>query len=183
MKFAFFTRIILIAALGYFLFSCSSDLDFEQAKEFNIQPVFTTNLAYIKADSSDFIAGGAESPLLSYTSNVDFLNTSFVEDELVKTEMYFKIKNTINRPFAFNVSFIDALGKPIYNLRMDVPAATGTEAIVEKTEIFTAANIDILKSTAQMNFSILMLNGTPITGSTPGRIELSSSITAYFDIK
>ncbi|WP_348824412.1 hypothetical protein [Flavobacterium aestuarii] len=183
MRFTFFKKIILIAALGCFLFSCSSDLDFEQAKEFNVQPVVTTNLAYIKADASKFILSGAESPLLSYTSNVDFLNSSFVEEDLVKTELYFRIKNTISRPFMFNVSFLDVDGKPIYNLRMDIPAAAVTEVIVEKTETFSATNVEILKNTAQMSFSILMLNGDPITDATPGRIELSSSITAYFDIQ
>jgi len=183
MKFSFFKKIILIATLGYCLFSCSSDLDFEQAKTFNEQPVFTTNLAYIKESASDFISNGTESALLSYISNVDFLNTSFVEEDLIKTELYFRIKNTIHRSFVFNIAFKDSNGLPIYNIRMDVPAANRTEIVVEKTEIFTAANMDILKSTTQMNFSILMLSGTPITDTTPGRIEVSSSITAYFDIE
>jgi hypothetical protein len=183
MRFTFFKIIILIIFLGSCFSSCSSDLDFEQANNFNIQPVVTTNLAYIKANASDFISNGAESPLLSFTSNVNFLNTSFVQEDLVKTELYFRIKNTINRSFIFNIVFIDSDGLPVYNLRMDVPAGNGTEVIVKEKEIFTVANIDILKNTSQMNFSILMLNGTPISGETPGRIELSSSITAYFDIK
>lgn len=183
MRFTFFKIIILITFLVSCFSSCSSDLDFEQANNFNIQPVVTTNLAYIKANASDFISNGAESPLLSFTSNVDFLNTSFVEEDLVKTELYFRIKNTINRSFVFNIVFIDSDGLPVYNLRMDVPAGNGTEVIVEKTEIFTVANIDILKNTSQMSFSILMLNGTPISATTPGRVEMSSGITAYFDIK
>lgn len=183
MKFPFFKKNILVAILGCYLFSCSSDLDFEQVNDFNEQPVFTTNLAYIKENASDFISNGSESALLSYTSNVDFLNTSFVEEDLIKTELYFRIKNTIHRSFVFNIAFIDSNGSLIYNIRMDVPAGNGTETVVEKTEIFTAANVDILKNTTQMHFSILMLSGTPITNTTPGRIEVSSSITAYFDIR
>lgn len=184
MKFLFFKKYIFIAALVCCSFSCSSDLDFEQVNDFNIQPIVTTNLAYIKENASSFISNGAESPLLSFTSNVDFLNTSFVEEDLVKTELYFRIKNTINRSFVFNIIFIDSDGLPVYNLRVDVPAGNeAKEVIVEKTEIFTAANIDILKNTSQMNFSILLLNGTPISETTPGRVELSSSITAYFNIE
>jgi hypothetical protein len=34
-----------------------------------------------------------------------------------------------------------------------------------------------------MVFSITILPGTPLTASSPGRIEMSSSLTAYFDVK
>ena len=183
MKFTFFQRIILIVTIGCFFLSCSSDLDFEQAKDFNIQPVFTTNLAYVKGEASDFISNGSESPLLTYTSNVDFLNTSFVEDDLVRTELYFRVKNTIERAYTFNVVLLDENDVPIYRINIDVPAYNGTEVLVEKTEIFTGANVDILKRTTKMFFSVLMHQGVPITNTTPGRIEFSSSITAYFDVQ
>ncbi|HKO77570.1 MAG TPA: hypothetical protein VJU52_10145, partial [Flavobacterium sp.] len=174
---------ILIVTLGYFLFSCSSDLDFNQAEDFNTQPVFTTNLAYFEVKAPDFIINGTEQSLFSYVSNVDFLNTSFVEEDLVKTELYFRIKNTIARRYVYNVTFLDQNNAPIYLITMDVAAYNGTEVLVEKTETFTSANVDILKRTTKMVFSIVMFPGPPLTVDSPGRIELSSSITAYFDVK
>lgn len=66
---------------------------------------------------------------------------------------------------------------------MNVPAYNGTEIVFERTETFTSVNIDVLKNTTTMVFSVLMLPGTPITATTPGRIELSSSITAYFEVE
>jgi hypothetical protein len=183
MKFPFFKKNILIATLGYFLFSCSSDLDFNQAEDFNTQPVFTTNLAYFEVKAPDFIINGTEQSLFSYVSNVDFLNTSFVEEDLVKTELYFRIKNTIARRYVYNVTFLDQNNAPIYLITMDVASYNGTEVLVEKTETFTAANVDILKRTTKMVFSIVMFPGPPLTVDSSGRIELSSSITAYFDVK
>ena len=183
MKFPFFKKNILIVTLGYFLFSCSSDLDFNQAEDFNTQPVFTTNLAYFEVKAPDFIINGTEQSLFSYVSNVDFLNTSFVEEDLVKTELYFRIKNTIARRYVYNVTFLDQNNAPIYLITMDVAAYNGTEVLVEKTETFTSANVDILKRTTKMVFSIVMFPGPPLTVDSPGRIELSSSITAYFDVK
>ncbi|PKB17665.1 hypothetical protein [Flavobacterium sp. 5] len=183
MKFTFLKNIILIATIGYYFFSCSSDLDFDQVNDFNTQPVATTNLAYIKNDASDFVSNGTETPFFSYTSNVEFLNTSFVESDLVKTELYFRIKNTIKRAYIFNIILLDENDLPIHTITMNVPEYNGTEVVVEKTETFTTANVDILKSTTKMIFSVLMLPGTPISEDTLGRVELSSSITAYFDIK
>jgi hypothetical protein len=72
---------------------------------------------------------------------------------------------------------------PIYNIKMDVPAYSGSEVIVEKTETFTSANVSILENTARMVFSVRMFAGPPITAATLGRIEFSSGITAYFDIR
>nr|WP_315152658.1 hypothetical protein [uncultured Flavobacterium sp.] len=183
MKFTFFKKIILITTIVCCLSSCSSDLDFDQVNDFNVQPTFIGNLAYMNIKASDFISNGTETPIFSYTSDVDVLGEPFIEENLVKTELYFRIKNTINRAYAFNVTFLNNNGAPIYNIRMDVPAYSGTETIVEKTETFTAANIDILKNTAKMVFSVRMFSGPPITAATPGRVELSSGIIAYFDIR
>ena len=54
---------------------------------------------------------------------------------------------------------------PIYTINMDVPAYNGTEILVEKTETFTSANMDILKRTTKMVFSIAMLPGPPLTAN------------------
>jgi hypothetical protein len=183
MKFTFFKKIILITTLACCFFSCSSDLDFEQVNDFNMQPVFIGNLAYINREASDFISNGTETPNFSYTSDVDFLRKSFVKENLVKTELYFRIKNTINRSYAFNVTFLNRNGVPIYNIKMDVPAYNGSEVIVEKTETFTAANLSILENTTRMVFSVRMFAGPPITAATLGRVELSSGVTAYFDVR
>lgn len=183
MKFPFFKKIILIATLGYCLFSCSSDLDFEQVNDFNSQPVFTTNLAYFQVKAPEFIINGMEQSFFSYVSNVDFLNTSFVEEDLVKTDLYFRIKNTIARRYVYNITFLDENNAPIHLITMDVAAYNGTEVLAEKTETFTAANVDVLKRTTKMVFSIVMASGPPLTADSPGRVELSSSITAYFDVE
>lgn len=184
MKHRHYNKIILIIALIICTFSCSSDLDFDQVNDFNAQPVFTTNLAYFEAKAPSFVVNGVEQAFFSYVANVDFLNTSFVEEDLVKTDLYFRIKNTIARAYTYNITFLDQNNAPIYVITMNVPAYSGKEVLVEKTETFTTANIAILKNTTKMVFSITMLPGAPpLTANSPGRVELSSSITAYFDVK
>lgn len=183
MKFTFLNKYILLTAFMCCFFSCSSDLDFDQVEDFKIEPVVTTNLAYSKGEASNFISNGSESPLVNYYSSVDFLRTSFLQKDLIKADLYFRIKNTIPRRFTCNVTFLNEINAPIHSLTMNVPAYNGTEIVFERTETFTSVNIDVLKNTTTMVFSVLMLPGTPITATTPGRIELSSSITAYFEVE
>lgn len=182
MKYSFFKRIIGILLLVLSI-SCSSDLDFEQTNQFNIKPVVTTNLAYFSLDANQFVVNGVEQSEFSYIANVDFFKTGFIRDDLVRTELYFRVKNTINRAYTYNITFLDANNIPIHAINMEIPAYNGTEIVVEKTEIFNSSNIDILKNTKSIIFSILMLPGPPLNASSPGRVELSSSITAYFDVK
>lgn len=183
MKYRFCNRIILLTLLVLCSFSCSSDLDYDQVNDFNIQPVFTTNLAYLEMKAPDFVENGIEVPAFSYLTNTEFLNNTFVEQDLVKAELYFRVKNTINRAYRFNVAFLNAANAPIYSITMNVPAYSGTETLTEKTETFTAANIDVLKKTTKLAFTVVMLAGPPLTESSPGRVELSSSVTAYFDVE
>lgn len=182
MKYSFFKRIIGILLL-VLSFSCSSDLDFEQTDQLNIKPVFTTNLAYFPLEANQFVVNGVEQNSFSYISNVDFFSTGLIRDDLVRADLYFRVKNTINRAYTYNITFLDGNSIPIYNINMDVPAYNGTEIVVEKTEKFDSSNIDILKNTKSIIFSVLMLPGPPLTTASPGRVELSSSITAYFDVK
>jgi hypothetical protein len=183
MKYSFFKGIIGVLVLSL-SFSCSSDLDFNQANDFNVQPVFTTNLAYFEAKAPVFVINDIERSFFSYTSNVSFFTTSFIEDDLVKADLYFRIKNTIARAYILNVTFLDKKGIAIYSIPpMNVSASNGTEILLERTEIFSGINVDILKRTTNMVFSIEMLAGPPLTANSAGRVELSSSITAYFDVK
>ncbi|CAN1566540.1 hypothetical protein MCETHM1_02937 [Flavobacteriaceae bacterium] len=183
MKQRFYNRILLITAFVLCSFSCSSDLDFEQANDFSAQPIFTTNLAYFDAKASYFESAGGGGEIYPYIAKVDFFDTSFIKDNLIKTDLYFRIKNTIARGYIYNVTFLDINNAPIKTINIPVAAYTGTEILIEYTEIFDATSIDILKNTKKMVFSITILPGTPLIASSPGRIEMSSSITAYFDVK
>jgi hypothetical protein len=185
MRHSFFSKIFGILALMLLSFSCSSDLDFNQVDELNIKPVFTTNLAYLDLKASQFVVNGVEIPILSYPANVDFLNKTIIRDDLIKAELFFKVKNTINKAYIYNITFLDANDAPIYIINMSIPAYNGTPITVDKTVVFDSSNIAILKNTTKMVFSIVMVpgSGPPLTDTSPGNIILSSSLTAYFDIK
>src|SRR5258705_1853442 len=170
MKHIFCKRNILFSIVILCSFSCTSDLDFDQVNDFNAQPVVTTNLAYFERKAPDFVVNGIDLPPFAYVANVDFFNRTFVEDDLVKAELYFRIKNTIKRSYTFKSTFLDANNAPIYTTTMNVPIYNGSEILVEKTETFTAANVDILKRTTKMVFSVEMNPGPPLTETSPGRI-------------
>jgi hypothetical protein len=188
MKHLLYNRIILLTTLIFSAFSCSSDLDFNQANDFSAQPVFTTNLAYVELKES-VLAGngagnGAGNVVFNHTSDVDFLDKSFVDENLVKVELNFRFRNSIPRDFIFSVVFLDKNDAPIYNMP-PIRVVTSANDFFSPPVIFeTNAELDILKNTKKMVFSIVMDPvGPPLTINSTNRIEMSSSATAYFDIK
>jgi hypothetical protein len=182
MKQRFYNRVLLISAFVLSSFSCSSDLDFEQVNDLSAQPIYTANLAYFEGKASYFESAGGGMQIYPYIAKVDFFDSSFIKDNLIQADFYCRIKNTIAREYDFNIDFYDVNNVLIKTINMPVRAYAGTEIIEEKTVTF-AADIDILKNTKKMVFSIAILPGTPLTAASPGRIEMSSSTTAYFDVK
>jgi hypothetical protein len=183
MKQSICNRIFLMLAFVLCSFSCSSELDFEQVNDFSAQPIFTTNLAYFEEKAPFFEIAGGGFYAVGYPAKVDFFDTSFIKDNLIQTDLFFRIKNTIARAYDFNITFLDVNDAPIRTINIPVPAYNGTEILRERTVSFTAVDIDILKNTKKMVFTIAILPGSPLTASSPGRIEMSSSLTAYFDVK
>jgi hypothetical protein len=183
MKYSFLNKTLAIFASIVFSFSCSSDLDFKQVDEFNIQPVFTTNLAYFDLKASDFVVNGTEKSVLSYLAVIDVFNSSFFDKNLAKTDLFFKVNNTINRAYTLNLALLNNQNQILYNINIPVPAYTSGQNTVTKTVVFDAANVDILINTTKINFTLIMFSGPPLTNTSAGNIELSSSVTAYLDVK
>lgn len=185
MKHIFYNRLILIIFLVLCSLSCSSDLDFEQANDFDAQPVFTTNLAYLDIKAADLEPLGTGGGSNDFTADVEFLDNSFVSDDLVKAELNFRFKNSIPRKFIFNVVFLDINSAPIYSIGpIPVEASVNnSDVLPPPTKVIFDANSDLLKNARKMVFSITVLAGPPLTINSPGRIEMSSSITAGFKVE
>ncbi|AOW11126.1 hypothetical protein EM308_17470 [Flavobacterium gilvum] len=168
-------------------FSCSSDLNYDQVNKFNAKPVVVANLAYFHADAPDFVVNGNEVPLPPYTGPVGFFDNSFVNQNLIKAELNFRVKNTINRSFTIYITLKENDGTVVENIPISVEASVdGSEKLGYSDPspfVFPESQIDLLKRTTQMTFEVNMDPGTPLTENSRGRIELSSSITAYFDVK
>jgi hypothetical protein len=175
-------RIIGIFILSILSFSCSSDLDFNQVQNLKLTPVVVSNLAIFELPANEFVTGGIEKPVAFDVPNFDVFKDAFFKDNLRKAEFFFEINNTINREYTINLTLLDINDTPLYNIAIPVPAYTGVENIVTKTEIFDN-NVSILTNTRKMAFAIFMKPGSALSENSLGSLKLRSSATAYFTIE
>ncbi|TRX41424.1 hypothetical protein [Flavobacterium restrictum] len=178
-----FRLLLGLLALGVFSYSCSSDLDFNQANTLELRPIVVANLAAFDVPAHQFVTNGVENPIGVDVPTVDLFSTAFFKDNLDKTDLFFEINNTINRKYTVEMYFLNSKDAPLYSIKIPVPAYSGTEQLVTKTETFQGTNLNFLKNTKKIAFVVKMLAGPPLTETSLGSLQLRSSVTAYFIVK
>lgn len=176
-------RIFSILILIFFSYSCASDLDYNQVNDVKLKPVIISNLAYFDISANQFVTGSVEQIVISDASTVDIFTEKFFTDKLTKVELFFEISNTINRSYSIDVVFLNRNNLPVHSTNFSIPAYSGSENVVTKTVIFEKTQLDLLKRTRKIAFTLRMLPGAPLTENSPGSLKLRSGIIAYFMVE
>ena len=178
MKLTVLHKVLGIAVLLLFSFSCASDLDFDQVNDLELKPVVVANLAYFNIEAKDFVSSGSEQPILIEQTTTDIFNDSFFRRRINRVELLFELENTINRPYEVNLLFLNIDNVPIHITNLNIQSYSGTENKKSKTEVFAGVRVDILKKTTKIVFSLRMLAGAPLTPSSLGSLKFRSAATA-----
>ena len=182
MKLLSFNRVLGMLILTLFSFSCSSDLDFNQANTIKLEPIFVTNLANFDIPANDFVTGGVEQTIVIDSPTVDVFNDAFFRNNLNRADFFFEINNTVNRAYTLDIILIDKYNQPLYSINFSIPAYTTGMNLVAKKELFQNANLNLLKSTTRISFVLRMLPGPLLNESSSGSFKLRSGVTAYLVI-
>ena len=175
-----FLGILILSSL---FLSCSSDLDFDQINQLKLEPVVVLNLATFDVPANEFVIGGIEQNVAGDVVNFDVFRDTYFTDSLKRADFFFEINNTINRAYRINLYLLDANNLPLFTIPIDVPAYTGVQNLVTKTEIFENAKLDLLKKTMKIGFVITMYPGPALSESSLGSLKLRSSATVYFVVE
>lgn len=180
MKLRTIHRILSVLILILFSSSCASDLDYNQVNDIKLEPVIVSNLAYFDVQANQFVTGGVEQNVIFDAPTVDVFSEKFFTEKLNRVDLFFEINNSINRSYRMDLVFLDRNNQPVHSTNLIVPAYSGGENIVTKTEIFKNGTLDLLKRTIKITFTITMFAGPPLSESSVGSLKLRSGVTAYF---
>ena len=96
MKLPMLHKVLAIAVLLLFSFSCASDLDFDQANDLKLEPIVVANLAYFNVEAKDFASVDSGQTMFIEQTTTDIFNDSFFRRRIKKVELLFELENTIN---------------------------------------------------------------------------------------
>jgi hypothetical protein len=171
---------IFLLILFFASLSCSSDLDFEQVNDLQLEPVVVANLASFDIRANQFVIGGVEQLVIGDVTDFTLFNDPDFTNNLRRIDLFFEFTNTINRAFVINLYLLDSNNTRLYTIPFSVPASTGAPIVVPKAETFENANLDILKQTKKIAFVVALVPGPPLTSNSAGSLKLRSSGTIYF---
>lgn len=176
-------KFLCLSIFTYLCFSCSSELDFDQANDLKVEPALIANLASFDIKANQFIIGGLEQPVVGDLIPLDIFKEKFLRENLTKADFFFEFNNTINRGFIVTIAFLDDNNTLLYPISFTIPPYSGTTNLITKTEVFDNLKLDLLKNTSKVAFRIMLAPGTPLTSSSLGSLKLHSSATINLVIK
>lgn len=173
--------LFLVALLGS---SCSSDLDFEQANDLKLTPIFETNLSYFSFLAKDIVTNGVETTVVYDSPTSDIFDEEFFSKNLNRADLFFEVNNSTTRAFRMVIVLLDINDVPLDTINFDIPASNGSAIrTVTQNKVYVGTRLDLLKRTVRIGFALQLLPGAPLTEMSTGKIELRSKATSYFVVQ
>lgn len=174
---------ILLLWLTMCLSSCTKDIDFDQANNFQVSPVLESSLIFLNEPASQFIENGEELATIQDEVLITIFNDQFIQDNLQKAEFVFEISNSINRGYSLRVEFLDEIDQLLHVMSIQISASTNNQPILQThIETFEGTSLLALMNTKKMDFTLNLEPGEPLTENSPGEIILKSKGVFYFNI-
>lgn len=148
--------------------SCIKDVDFDQAGDITMQPEIQTDLLIFEIDQKDFIdpVTNRLRQVIRDTVRLEFLDDSYIQDDLEKVEFSFKYRNTFPQSFSNKISFLSENDRVQHRVDFLIAAgAPGDPAVTEKIDLIGPDRIQIIKRSIKMVVEIeVMPNDQAFTG-------------------
>ncbi|TYA69794.1 hypothetical protein [Seonamhaeicola marinus] len=164
----------------FFLFSCTKDVDFDQANNIILTPTAEASLAFTSANASDFLINGFEITAPTFDAiDIDIFNDESFNDNITRVDLVFETENTLSRDFQFTIGFInDAL---IEFETFSFSTADSSPHIIT----FEGADLELLKTISSLSYTIQLItsSGVPLTSSSTGEVTLKSKGVFYLNIE
>lgn len=174
------SAVVLITAFSVCI-SCVSDVDFDQTQDVVLSPTVDASLIFFAIDTSDFENVDTELAVIriSDTTRLEFLNDSFIRENLKEVTLDFRVDNTFGQSLVNRAAFIDDDGQEQFVVFFEI--ASSSDGTVQRTEFTQVLSEDDILAISNSRFLanevILTTNGASING------ELSLQSKAIYELE
>ena len=174
---------VILIAVNFVFFSCTKDLDFDQADNIEITPTVESSLIFFDEPAPTFVVDDTELGTIQDSLLINFFRDKFIVANLIKSEFVFETTNSINRGFQVRVDFYNNTNQLLHAFSFfALPSTDNSNLKFTHIEVFEGNTLVALKNTAKLVFTLSVSAGTPIDQTTLGRIKLKSKAIFYLNI-
>ncbi|GAA0872035.1 hypothetical protein GCM10009117_11820 [Gangjinia marincola] len=158
--------------------SCVEDIDLNQTEDIVLSPVVELDLIFFNLDETDLLDQdtGTVFSAIQDTTRLEFLDDSFIRDNLIRVDLVFEFENSFNQSFSGEAVFLNESNDPQYTIPIEVASSQGNTESTIITQTLTQEDILLLNNSNQLAISLqLNENGAPVLGA----IALQSKATYY----
>lgn len=162
--------------------SCVKDTDFDQADNIVITPVLELDFIYFTLDENDYFDPviGQQRLIVSDTTGFDFLNETFIQEDLKRAEFLFKFENSVNLDFTTEFRFLNDNNILKYELVIAIPAGSTTAPLLlEHIENIENQGIIDLTRASKVVFNVIIPSSIE---NIEGTLNLQSKTTYFLEI-
>lgn len=175
-------RSLLVCVFVATAYACVKDTDFDQTSDIQATPEIELDLVYFTLTPPQFTIDGDPSRPITVTDTTDirFLDDSFVQDALVRAEYFFRFSNSIPSQFNANVQFLSTANELRY--QFDIPIAQGAVDVPVITEhIEILANPEQIALITQSSKVVVSVTIPEAPQTVEGFLNLQSKGTYFLD--
>ncbi len=148
--------------------SCVKDVDLDQAKDISLKPKLQIDLLIFDVDEADFADSltNQQKTILRDTVRLEFLDDSYIQDDLMEVEFSFKYINSFSQSFHNKISFLSENNSAQHVVEFNInPGDKNNPAVTEVIDLIKFDQIQVIRRSIKMAVEIEALPGKgPFTG-------------------
>jgi len=165
-KIIFQFLVLLLFSLG--LSSCVKDVDLNQAKDIGLKPKLQIDLLIFDVNEADFVdtLTNQQKTIIRDTVRLEFLDDSYIQDDLMEVEFSFKYINSFPQSFHNKITFLSENNSAQHVVEFNInPGDKNNLAVTEVIDLIEFDQIQVIRRSIKMVVEIEALpNNDPFTG-------------------
>lgn len=166
LKFAPQALILLLFSVG--LHSCVKDVDLNQAKDIGLKPKLQVDLLIFDVNEANFVDPLTNQPktIIRDTVRLEFLDDSYIQDDLIEVEFSFKYLNSFPQTFRSRISFLSENNSVQHLVEFNIASGDKSNSVVtEVIDLIEFGQIDVIRQSIKMAVEIeAMPDHNPFSG-------------------
>lgn len=163
--------LVLICTVGI---SCVKGVDLGQTEEIALTPDLQVSLLTFDVTQGDFNDKdtGEFTPIISDTVRLEFLDDSYIQDDLSTVEFSFKYTNSFSQPFRNKISFLSENNRLQHSVSFDIAqGGKNNPAVTDWVEFIGNNRIDVIKNSIKM---VVEIEALPNQNTFEGELKFES---------